>query len=429
VTDSSIAPKPHSVWAAFSQPSAWTMMFFGFSSGLPFLLVAGTLAFWLKKSGIALADITVIASAGMAYALKFLWAPLLDHWKLPVFSRFGRRRGWLLAAQIGVVGSLLAMAWFTPDDRVPFVAATICVACFGATQDIAVDAYRIEIAPLDAQGALIATYSLGYRLGVLVSFSLAATMADHIEWRIVYVIMAAIMLVPIVANLIAREPDVKPARAATWQAALKLGVVDPFADFFRRYGLGLAILIIAFILILKIPEQATIGGITSPFYLDMGFTQTQVGTVTKLYGSWLGIVGAFIAGAAIARWGIWWPLLFAIVVCGSCNLSYLILPQYPGHLVAFVVVITLIDLTLGFLGPPTVAFLSSLVNREHTATQYSLLSSLVNITGKVLGVFAGRIVTATNYSTFFVITTLAIPPALALGLLVRSRLNARNRGA
>lgn len=405
------------------------MVFFGFSSGLPFLLVAGTLAFWLKKSGIALADITVIASAGMAYALKFLWAPLLDHWRLPLFNRLGRRRGWLLAAQIGVVVSLLAMAWFTPSNLTAFVIATICAAFFGATQDIAVDAYRIEIAPLDAQGALIATYSLGYRLGVLVSFSIAATLADHIEWRTVYVIMASVMLVPIVANLIAREPETVQSHPATWRAALELSIIDPFIEFFRRFGIPLAILIVAFILIFKIPEQATIGGITSPFYLDMGFTQTQIGTITKFYGSWIGIVGAFIAGAAIARWGIWMPLLTAIVVCGGCNLAYLILPNNPGNLVAFVIVITLVDLTLGFLGPPTVAFLSSLVNREHTATQYSLLSSLVNITGKILGVFAGRIVAATSYSTFFIITTLAIPPALALGLLVRSRLKMHDASA
>ncbi len=405
------------------------MLFFGFSSGLPFLLVAGTLAFWLKKSGIALADITVIASAGMAYALKFLWAPLLDHWRLPVFDRFGRRRGWLFAAQIGVVVSLLAMSWFTPAHLTPFVVATICAAFFGATQDIAVDAYRIEIAPLDAQGALIATYSLGYRLGVLISFSLAATLADHIEWRTVYVIMAAVMLIPIVANMLAREPETMQSHPANWRAALKLSIVDPFTEFFQRFGIPLAIVIIAFILIFKIPEQATIGGITSPFYLDMGFTQTQIGTVTKFYGSWLGVVGAFVAGAAIARWGIWMPLLAAIIVCGASNLAYLILPNNQGNIIAFIVVITLVDLTLGFLGPPTVAFLSSLVNREHTATQYSLLSSLVNIAGKILGVFAGRIVTATSYSTFFVITTLAIPPALALGLLVRSRLGARNARA
>ncbi|HEX3896170.1 MAG TPA: MFS transporter [Rudaea sp.] len=418
------AAKPHSVWRAFAQPAAWTMLFFGFSSGLPFLLVAGTLAFWLKKSGIALADITIIASAGMAYALKFLWAPLLDHWKLPVFDRLGRRRGWLLFAQFGVVVCLLGMVWFTPENLGPFIAAALGVAFFGATQDIAVDAYRIEIAPLEAQGALVATYSLGYRLGLLTGFALAAVLADHISWRQVYMVMAAAMTIPIVANLVAREPAMRVTVPQTWAAALHLSIVDPFADFFRRYGVALATLTVLFILIFKIPEQATIGGIMSPFYLDMGFTQTQIGTITKFYGVWIGIVGTFIGGAAVARWGIWRPLLVAIVACGCSNLAYLILPIHRGDIVAFTAVISIENVTLGFLGPPTVAFLSSLVNREHTATQYSLLSSLVNITGKLLGVFAGAIVTATGYSTYFVITTLAVPPAALLWFLVHSRMNA-----
>lgn len=425
MTGTTTAPKPHSVWRAFAQPAAWTMLFFGFSSGLPFLLVAGTLAFWLKKSGVPLADITVIASAGMAYALKFLWAPLLDHWHLPLFRRLGRRRGWLLFAQLGVIVCLLLMVWSTPADLDVFVPAALGVAIFGATQDIAVDAYRIEIAPLDAQGALVATYSLGYRLGIVVSFALAAPLADHIPWSQVYALMAAAMLIPIAANLLSPEPDVQPSAPRAWRAALEYSVVDPFVDFFRRYGVALAVLTLVFILILKIPEQATIGGIMSPFYLDMGFTQTQIGVITKFYGIGIGILGTFLAGAAIARWGVWRPLLVGIVVCGCSNLGYLILLSRHGDMVAFTAVISMENLTLGFLGPPTVAFLSSLVNREHTATQYSLLSSLVNITGKVLGIFAGTIVTATGYATYFIITTLAIPPALIIGLLLWPRLNKR----
>jgi PAT family beta-lactamase induction signal transducer AmpG len=399
------------------------MLFFGFSSGLPFLLVAGTLAFWLRKSGIPLADITVIASAGMTYALKFLWAPLLDHWKLPLFQRLGRRRGWLLFAQIGVVICLLIMVWSTPADLVVFIPATIGVAIFGATQDIAVDAYRIEIAPIEAQGALVATYSLGYRLGILTSFAFAATLADHIAWPQVYALMAAAMLIPIVATLIAREPTTREVIPRKWFAALEYSVVDPFVDFFRRYGLALGALTLVFILILKIPEQATIGGIMSPFYLDMGFTQTQIGVTTKIYGVFIGIVGTFLSGAAIARWGIWKPLLLAIVACGCSNLGYLVLLNHHGDMTLFAIVILIENLTLGFLGPPTVAFLSSLVNREHTATQYSLLSSLVNVTGKVLGIFAGRIVTEAGYANFFIITVLPVLPAALLGVLLWRRFN------
>jgi len=145
------------------------MLFFGFSSGLPFLLVAGTLSLWLKESGIVLADITMIASAGMMYVFKFLWAPLLDHWALPGFARLGRRRGWLLFAQLGVVLGLLAMAALTPAQLPLFIGAAVLVAFFGATQDIAVDAYLIEIAPLEARGALVATYSLGYRLALMLA--------------------------------------------------------------------------------------------------------------------------------------------------------------------------------------------------------------------------------------------------------------------
>ena len=193
------------------------MFLFGFSSGLPFLLVAGTLAYWLKENGIVLKDITMIASAGMTYAFKFLWAPLLDHWRIPGFSRFGRRRGWLLFAQLGVVAGLVAMAALTPAQLIPFVGATLAVAFFGATQDIAVDAYRIEIAPVEAQGALVATYSLGYRVALILAGALALILADHIAWSWVYLVMAAAMGVPIAATFAAREPVVLRALPSRWQ--------------------------------------------------------------------------------------------------------------------------------------------------------------------------------------------------------------------
>jgi PAT family beta-lactamase induction signal transducer AmpG len=403
-----------SVWRAFAQPAARTMFLFGFSSGLPFLLVAGTLAYWLKENGIVLKDITMIASAGMAYALKFLWAPLLDHWRIPGFARLGQRRGWLLFAQLGVVVGLLAMALLTPVQLVPFVVATLLVALFGATQDIAVDAYRIEIAPIEAQGALVATYSLGYRIGLLLAGAVALILADHAPWRVVYALMAAAMAIPLAATLMAREPDVLRRRPARWRDAMREGVIDPFADFFRRYGWALAGVTLLFLLLFKMPEQATIGGIMSPFYRDMGFSKTEIGAITKIYGIWIGIVGVFIGGAAVARWGAWRPLGVTIVLCGCSNLLYLVLIAHPGNLVALTLVISGENLTLGMLGPPTVAFLSSLVNRQHTATQYALLSSLVNLPGKLLGFFAGGIAMTTGYGGYFVITVLAVLPAMMI---------------
>lgn len=390
------------------------MTFLGFSSGLPFLLVAGTLAYWLKESGIELKDITMIASAGMTYAFKFVWAPLLDHWQLPLFRRLGLRRGWLLFSQLSVTAGLLAMAALSPAQLPLFVAATLVVAFFGATQDIAVDAYRIEIAPVEAQGALVATYALGYRIGLIVSGAVALIMADHVSWNVVYVAMAATMLIPIATTLLAREPEVFREKPRGWADAMRESIIAPFTDFFRRYGWVLALTTLAFLLLFKIPEQATIGGVMSPFYRDMGFEKTQIAAVTKIWGIWIGIAGAFVGGALVARWGAWRPLGAAIVVAGASNLLYLFLIAHPGNIVVLTLVISGENFTLGMLGPPTVAFLSSLVNKQHTATQYALLSSMVNLPGKVLGFFAGGIAAAVGYGTFFVVTVVALLPAMLL---------------
>lgn len=410
------------IWRAFTQPAAGTLALLGFASGLPFLLVAGTLAYWLKENGIALKDITMIASAGMTYACKFLWAPLLDHAQVPGFARLGRRRGWLLFAQLCIVAGLVAMALLTPARRLPFIAATLLVAFFGATQDIAVDAYRIEIAPPDLQGALVATYVLGYRLGLLLAGAVALILADHVSWRTVYLLMALAMVVPMVATLLAREPAEVPVRTRGWSEALRFGLVDPFVDFFRRHGVATACVALAFILLFKVPEQATIGGIMGPFYRDMQFSKTEIGAITKIYGVWIGIVGAFLGGAAVARWGAWRTLGVTIVLCGCSNLGYLALITHPGHLAVLTLVISAENLTLGMLGPPTVAFLSMLVDRRHTATQYALLSSLVNLPGKLLGFFAGGIATAIGYGGYFVLTVVALIPAMALYAVLGRRL-------
>jgi len=411
-----------SVWRSFSQPAAWTMFYFGFASGLPFLLVAGTLAYWLKDHGIELKEITVIASAGMAYAVKFLWAPLVDHADIPGLSRMGRRRSWLLLAQAGVLLGLILMATVTPSQLGWFVAATVLVAIAGATQDIAVDAYRIEIAPIADQGALTAVYSLGYRIALIVTGMVALILADHAPWTLIYQGMALLMLIPIVANLRAKEPAFVRKPAVSWGQTMQESVIDPFADFFRRYGWQTAALLLLFILLFKIPEQALVGGIMSPFYIDMGFTKTQIGTITKLYGVWIGIAGVFAGGAAVSRWGVRGPLFWSVLLTALCNLTYFWLIAHPGNLLVLTGVISIENFALGFLGTAAVAFLSSLVSREHTATQYALLSSLVNLPGKVLGIFAGGIVEATSYGTYFVIATLAVAPAVVLMLMLWKRI-------
>lgn len=414
-------PRP-TVWRAFTQPAAWTLFFLGFGSGLPFLLVAGTLAYWLKDSGVELRDITIIASAGLAYALKFLWAPLLDHAEVPLLARLGRRRSWLLLAHGGVTVGLLAMAVVTPARLEPFIIATVLVAIAGATQDIAVDAYRIEIGSVSDQGALTAVYSLGYRIALIVTGMAALILADHFPWPRIYQLLAALMVLPIVANLRAEEPAFTRRASAGWRRRMRASLVDPFTDFFRRYGWRTAALFLLFILLFKIPEQALVGGIMSPFYIDMGFTKSEIGTITKFYGVWIGIAGAFAGGMAVSRWGVRGPLFWSVLLTALCNLTYFWLIAHPGELLVLTGVISIENFALGFLGTAAVAFLSSLVNREHTATQYALLSSLVNLPGKVLGIFAGGIVEATSYGTYFVIATLAVIPAVLLMMLLWNRL-------
>lgn len=411
-----------SQWQAFAQPSAWTMFFFGFASGMPFLLVAGTLAYWLREGGLELKQITMIASAGLAYSLKFLWAPLLDRLRLPVLGGLGQRRSWLLLAMGTVIAGLLGMSMIGPEQLALFVWLTIAVAVAGATLDIAVDAYRVEIAPPEHQGALVATYSLGYRIALIVTGAVALVLADHIAWTWVYRIMALAMAIPLVACLLAREPDVLRVRTEGWAAGLREGVVAPFADFFQRFGWGTAGLLLLFILSMKISDQALVGGIIGPFYLDQGFTKTEIAGVTKVYGIWIGIAGTFLGGLAVARWGVQWPLLVAIICGAASNLLYLLLIGANGDLGMLTLVISGENLAQGLLGTCAVAYMSALINLRYTATQYALFSSLIMLPGKILGFYSGAIVEAySGYASYFLLSTVLALPAVLLFFVLRKR--------
>lgn len=407
-------PARPSVWKAFTQPAAWTMFFFGFASGLPFLLVAGTLAYWLKDNEIDLKSITLIASAGLAYTLKFLWAPLVDRWRLPLFGRLGLRRGWILLALLLVIAALLVMAQLTPDRLAPFVWVTLGAAFAGATLDIGVDAYRVEIAPRKEQGALLSTYSLGYRIALIITGALALVLADHLPWPMVYRAMALVMLIPVAAVFFAREPDVLRVKTENWSQGLREGVVEPFADFFRRFGPTLAVGLLAFILLAKVSDQSLGGGIMAPFYIDQGYTKTEIGAISKVYGVWIGIAGVFLAGIAIARWGVRWPLLVGVVLGAISNLIFVWLEGANGDLGKLTLAISVDNLSQGFQGTTLSAFLTALVNQRFSATQFALFSSLVMLPGKLLSAVSGGIVEQTGYGTYFWITTLVAIPAVLL---------------
>ncbi|WP_129134796.1 MFS transporter [Luteimonas sp. YGD11-2] len=412
------APASYKGWAgirrAFGTPSAITMLVFGFGSGLPFLLIASmTLSTRLRDVGLDLGSIGLISLASFFYLLKFLWAPLIDRYAFPLTAFLGRRRSWLLFSQLLVAASLGALALSRPEMGVTTLVMWVLVGSFaGATQDSVVDAYRIEVAPAAAQGALAATYTLGYRIGLIVGGAGALYLAEFQGWTNAYLWMAALMLVPVLTTLIAREPAVPEATVvrridfigAFWQ---------PFTSFFSSNGLLLGLALLAFVGLFKFPDQV-IGVMAGPFYLDSGYSKADIATVSKLYGIWTGIVGAFVGGVCVAAFGFRRMLFVAAVGVALSNLAFLLMAYNPGQIWAFYLAISADNLFQGFAGTVLVAFMSSLTDRNFTATQYALLVSLANLPGKFAGGVSGFLVEATSYATFFILSALTVVPTLLL---------------
>ena len=407
---------------AFGTPSAATMMFFGFGCGLPFLLiVGGTLSTWLRDIGLALSLIGLLSFASFFYVLKFLWAPLLDRYALPFL---GRRRGWLIASQFLLLLALLAMAYTNPTVNLSTLIAFVALAAFaGATQDILVDAYRIEIADLHAQGALAATYTLGYRVGLILGGAMALYFAELFGWKFTYIAMAALMLLPIIATLLAKEPTTVVARR---EINLGEAFLEPFKEFFGRNGILLALAFLLFVGLFKFPDQM-IGVLAGPFYLDSGYTKADIATVSKLYGVWLGIGGAFLGGICVAMFDMRKLLQLLLLVLRYRIWHFLLMAQNPSEIWAFFAAITADNLANGFAGTVLVAFMSSLTHQNFTATQYALLVSLANLPGKFVGGFSGYIVENSSYSAFFLFSVISVVPALLLLAWLWKKIGANNQ--
>jgi PAT family beta-lactamase induction signal transducer AmpG len=410
------------VAAAFAQPGAVTMLFFGLASGLPFLLVGNTLSAWLKESGVDYGAIGLASYVTFSYNFKFLWAPLVDRFRLPLFGRLGQRRGWLMFALLLLAAGLLLMAFMPPTASLPnFVGATLLAAFAGATIDIVVDAYRVEIAPPEAQGALAATYTLGYRFGLIASGAGILLIADQVGWQRGYVAICLLLIVPIVTVLIAREPEHRVRERVPLRVAVQEGFIGPFRDFFSRYGLGLALGLLLFVALFRLPDQM-LGVMAYPFYLDAGFTKTQIAEVSKVYGVIIGIAGALLGGWAVTRFEMRRLLVVAALGVALSNMLYLLMAQNPGQTWAFVATLSGDNFAQGFAGPVLVAFMSGLVNRSFTATQYALLSSLANLPGKLIGGMSGFLVKDSGYAALFVISTVSIVPTLIVLALLWRRL-------
>ncbi|MEA3242019.1 MAG: AmpG family muropeptide MFS transporter [Pseudomonadota bacterium] len=376
----------------------------GFSSGLPLLLTGSVLQAWMTDEGVDLGTIGLFALVGLPYTLKFLWAPLTDRYCFPFF---GRRRGWLITIQLALALSIAGLGWTQPAQT-PFTVAVVAwlLAFFSASQDIVIDAYRRESLADNELGLGSALYVNGYRIGMLLASGGGLIMADLIGFSMVYQFMAVIMLVGILTTLFAPEPEIAAGTPATLQDA----VVQPFVDYFRRHH---ALLILLFILLYKVGDTMA-SHMTIPFYLDIGFSKTEIGAVVKLFGFWATIIGSIIGGIVILRTGIYRALWGFGILQALSTAGFAVLAQVGYSLPWLAGVIAFENLSAGMGTAAFVAFMASLTNKQFTATQYALLSSLMGIPRVIVAAPTGYFADWMGWTVFFTLCALIAIPGLIL---------------
>ncbi len=417
--------------AVYREPPVVRMLFLGFSAGLPLLLVFGTLSFWLREAGVDRTTIGFVSWVALTYGFKWAWAPLVDRLPLPwLTARFGRRRSWLLVSQCAVAAGLVGMALTDPAlDLRALVGFALLTAFASATQDIALDAYRIESAATEKQAALAAAYQTGYRLAMIWAGAGALAVAARFDpdeatyqfapWTVAYLAMAASMSVGLVATLLAPEPRVAAAplpregdalrRLADW---LREAVVSPFADFVGRYRWH-AVLLLALIATYRMSD-VVMGVMANPFYRDMGFSKDEVAAVSKVYGVAMTLAGAFVGGVLSLRIGVLRTLFAGAVLSAATNLLFAWLAT-RGHDLGFLVFAVSADnLAAGIASSAFVAYLSGLTNVAYSATQYALFSSVMLLLPKYVAGWSGWAVDQFGYVSFFAGTALLGVPVLAL---------------
>ena len=485
----------------FIHPRVITMLFLGFAAGIPLLLIFSSLSLWLGEAGVERKAVTFFSWAALAYSFKFVWAPLIDKLPLPFLTKaLGRRRAWLLVAQIGIILAIVLMGSIDPatsQDNLMFMAlAAVLLGFTSATQDVVIDAYRIEAAETRLQAMMSSTYIAGYRLGMIVAGAGALFLASgmgsekghyvYSAWQWTYFIMAATMLVGVVTTLVIPEPqrqtvdkhhyatadylrlvlvfgcavtgfaltffygsDVFKAVTAlagndafvgflveTVHFALAIAVavligwtlvqagavnqamakdtwIAPIADFFQRYGLKTAFLLLALIGLYRITDIVP-GVISNVFYQDLGFSKPEIATAVKTFGVIVSIIGGFAGGLFATRFGVMRTLMWGAILTAVTNLVFVWL-AYAGHDVPVMyLAVTADNLAAGFASAAFVAFLSSLTNVSFTAVQYAIFSSLMTLLPKTIGGYSGTMVDGIGYPGFFIFVTLIGIPVLWL---------------
>lgn len=430
----------------YKNPKVRTMLFLGFSAGLPILLVFGTLSAWLNSEGVDKTTIGFVSWVALAYGLKFIWSPLVDRLPIPLLTRaLGQRRSWMLLAQAGVITGLLAMSVTDPTSGLTAVVAFAVLTAFSsATQDITIDAWRIEAITDDYQGAMAGTYQLGYRIGMILAGSMAFVIADYYSWSVAYAVMACFMSVGVISTFVISEPD-HTLRDSEWETEARVvsllerkqhlpekirnlqawfvgAVICPFADFFNRNGWN-ALLILSFIAVFRMSD-ITLGVMAFPFYQDMGYSGSEIGIVSGLVGKLVTISGALIGGVLVVRYGVMRMLLAGAIIVILTNLLFAWLAGQQPLVIWLVLVVGADNLAGGLAGTVFIAYLSSLTNRAYTATQYALFSSIMLLLPKFIGGFSGVVVDATNYPLFFLYAAaLGLPSVLLILWLMKKENN------
>lgn len=416
-------------WRFYLQKKVVVLALLGFSAGLPLPLVYATLTAWLYESGLPNSTISTFAYLMFAYSLKFIWSPVVDAVPIPILTRWlGRRRAWLFVSQAGVALFLFLLAQVDPSQALPFFALiAAAVALLAATQDIVLDAYRVELAGEKLQGVLAAAYQYGYRVAIVVSGAGALSLAQELSWAASYTIMAACMGVGLLTTLWCNEPDSVslpdyhiegslPKKIHTWFMA---AVAGPVADFFRRYG-RMALTILCFMALFRISDYV-LGILANPFYLDVGFTKNQVAVVAKFYGLWVALFAIGAGAWSIVKFGLSRSLVAATVLIAATNLFFALMVLTGPKIWALALTISFDNFAQGYAGTIFIAYLSSLTNVSFTATQYALFSSLSVFFGKLVAGYSGEVQEWVGWFGFFLYAAATGIPSIVLSIIVVRR--------
>jgi len=385
---------------------------------------------WLTENGVSRTTIGFFSWVGITYSVKVFWAPVVDRIRLPGLGRLGQRRSWMLVAQLGICAGLFGLSIVDPDQNLHGVAVLALVVAFAsATQDISVDAYRIEAAEMERQAAMAAAYIFGYRVALLVAGAGALLIAEFSSWSMSYAVMAGLVSVGVITTCIIQEPEhdasIEPPhsnvgeprrqRIVRW---FRSAVAAPFHEFFARHG-WLALVLLGVIATYRISD-ITMGVMANPFYLDLGFSKAEIASIVKAFGFSMTLAGAVLGGIFVVRFGLMRMMLTGAIMVALTNLLFALMAELAPTRMLLAMVISADNLSAGVANVVFVAFLSNLVNKTYTATQYALFSSVMTLLGKFIGGFAGIVVDGFGYTMFFLYAAgIGIPAMLLVFAVMR----------